>query len=68
MKSPRCSNTTLTDFLESIHFKRNAADTCVFVRMEGGDPTIVAVYVDDLIVLNRHLKNVQNKEKSGRSI
>ena len=56
-QSPRCWNTTLTDFLESIHFNRNRADPCVFVsQMKGNIPTIVAVYVDDLIVLAKHLR------------
>ena len=50
-QSPRCWNTTLTEFLESIHFKRSAADPCVFVQMEGSVPAVVAVYVDDLIAL-----------------
>ena len=28
-QSPRCWNTTLTEFLESINFKRNVADPCI---------------------------------------
>ena len=28
-QSPKCWNNTLTQFLESVHFERNAADPCV---------------------------------------
>ena len=52
----RCWNTTLTQFLESKDLERNAADPCVFVRMEGDNPIIVAVYVDDLIILAKALE------------
>ena len=41
--APTCWNTTLMEFLESIQFDRNTAYPCVFDRMEGGDPTIIAV-------------------------
>ena len=63
-QSPRCWNTTLTEFLESINFKRNVADPCIFVRMESGNPTIVAVYVDDLIVLTKALERMNGTKKS----
>ena len=52
-QSPRCWNTTFTEFLESIKFKQNDADPCVFIRAEGKDVTIVAVYVDDLIIITQ---------------
>ena len=55
-QAPRCWNTTLTQFLESKDLERNAADPCVFVRMEGDNPIIVAVYVDDLIILAKALE------------
>ena len=63
-QSPRCWNTTLTEFLESLNFKRNVADPCVFFRMESGNPTIVAVYVDDLIVLTKALERMNGTKKS----
>ena len=37
--------------MESINFKPCTADPCIFVTGEGADLTIVAVYVDDLIVI-----------------
>ena len=47
-----------------INFKRNEADPFVFVRMESGNPTIVAVYVDDLIVLTKALERMNGTKKS----
>ena len=55
-QSPRCWNTTLTQFLESIHFNRNAADPCVFVHLDDGVPMIIAVFVDDLIIVTKNIR------------
>ena len=57
-QSPRCWNTMLTEFLESNHFKRNTADGCVFVRIVDSIPIVVAVYVDDLIILVKALETM----------
>jgi hypothetical protein len=46
-QSPRCWNKAFRDYMEESKFVQATADACVFVR---GD-TIVAVYVDDLILL-----------------
>ena len=54
-QSPRCWNTVFREYMETIHFKPSTADTCVYVR-GGEDMTIVAVYVDDLLLLPRDLK------------
>ena len=50
-QSSRCWNTVLREHMESTKFKQCTADPCVFVRSEGTDITIVAVYVDDLIII-----------------
>lgn len=52
-QSPRCWNTAFSAYLESIGFKLSAADPCVFIRIEEEDMAIVAVYVDDLIILTK---------------
>ena len=39
--------------MESINFKPCTADPCIFVTGERADLTIVAVYVDDLIVISK---------------
>ena len=54
-QSPRCWNTVFRKYMETIHFKPSTANPCVYVR-GGEDMTIVAVYVDDLLLLPRDLK------------
>ena len=49
-QSPRCWNKAFHNYLVKIGFKQTTADPCVYVR-EGNTLTIVAVYVDDLIIL-----------------
>ena len=47
-QSSRCWNQALSDFLESLGFKKSDADPCIYVLV---DPLIIiAVYVDDLIL------------------
>ena len=50
-QSSRCWYTVFKQYMESINFKQCTADPCIFVTGEGADLTIVAVYVDDLIVI-----------------
>ena len=52
-QSSRCWNTIFKEYMESINFKPCTADPCIFVTGEGADLTIVAVYVDDLIVITK---------------
>ena len=51
-QSPRCWNSVLNHYLQSLKFVRSDADMCVYIRNDDGVKTIVAVYVDDLIVLS----------------
>ena len=52
-QSSRCWNTVFKQYMESINFKPCTVDPCIFVTGEGADLTIVAVYVDDLIVITK---------------
>ena len=49
-QSPRCWNGTFREYLNSIGFKESTADQCVFIR-KGRYLSIIAVYVDDLILI-----------------
>lgn len=40
-----------SDYLKSIEFVQSAADPCVYIKKNTDSPTIVTVYVDDLIVI-----------------
>lgn len=59
-QSPRCWNKTFKDFMESIGFISCEADPCVFIR----GSTIVAVYVDDLILITNEEKEMDSVKKS----
>ena len=48
-------------YVESIGFQQSAADPCVYIRLRDG--TVVAVYVDDLIVLSKTIAEMQDVKK-----
>ena len=54
-QSPRCCNTAFTNFMSSKGFSANSPDpcTCVFTKADCGCVSIVAVYVDDLIIITK---------------
>ena len=49
--------------MESINFKPCTADPCIFVTGEGADLTIVAVYVDDLIVITKTPETMKKNKR-----
>ena len=52
-QSPRCWNSVLDSHLKSIGFSQSTADQCVYIRNQPDKTkTIIAVYVDDLIILS----------------
>ena len=56
LKQPsRHWNSVFKEHVKSIDFKQCAADPCIFVREEGADLSIVAVYVNDLIIIRKTL-------------
>ncbi|CAB3995163.1 Hypothetical predicted protein [Paramuricea clavata] len=50
-QSPRCWNKSFKEFMISQGFEQSAADPCVFIRKVNDQLAIVAVHVDDLILL-----------------
>ena len=52
-QSSRCWNTVLKDYLVSTDFIQSTGDPCIFVSNDKVDLTIIAVYVDDLIIVTR---------------
>ena len=52
-QSPRCWNAVLNDYLKSVGFEQSGADPCVYIKKNTGCFTVIAVYVDDLIVIAR---------------
>ena len=51
-QAPRCWNAVLDDFLKYHEFRQSGADQCIYVRERAGVKTIVAVYVDDLVIVS----------------
>ena len=51
-QSPWCWNTVFQQYKESIGFEQSPADPCVYFQY-GDTVTIVAVYVDDLIIISK---------------
>ena len=49
-QSPRIWYMELHDHLLSLGFQRSGHESCLYVRREGNDELMVAVYVDDLVV------------------
>ena len=59
-QSPRCWNTALDDQLKSLQFVQSNADPCVYVQRKSASLIIIAVYVDDLIVIANTTEEMQN--------
>ena len=52
--------------MESSGFKQNTADPCVYIQI-ADTITVVAVYVDDLIVITKTPGNDENKRNPGNT-
>ena len=63
-QSPHCWNHKLCDHLKSLGFKESGADSCVFVKNESSTLKIIAVYVDDLILIAKSLSEIQQMKDS----
>lgn len=62
-QSPRCWNKCLSDFLSEIGFHQSCADPCVFIRNENDEMIIIAVYVDDLVLLCKDQNKLRDLKK-----
>ena len=63
-QSSRCWNTVFKEHMESIDFRQCTADPCIFVKNEESDVTIVAVYVDDLIIIAKTDETMKKVKES----
>ena len=62
-QSPRCWYSVLKEYLESIEFKQSEADPCVYIH-RADTMTVIAVYVDDLILMTATMKEMQKVKQS----
>ena len=60
-QSPRCWNATFSEHMHKAGFNQSPADPCAFIRHE--PVAIVAVYVDDLIIITRTIEEMKSLEE-----
>ena len=60
-QSPRCLNAKLSDHLKSLGFKEGEADPCVFIK--SCKLQIIAVYVDDLILMAETVQEMEEMKE-----
>ena len=63
-QSPREWYKTLAEYLKTLGFRQSNADTCIFVKWENDELTIISVYVDDLIILSDSMKTLQDVKQA----
>lgn len=57
-QAPRSWNMKLHTELESLNFKRCKNEPCVYIRRTNKDTTILAIYVDDILIFHNNDKEV----------
>ena len=62
-QSPRCWYRALQEYMNSIGFAQSGADPCVYIQT-ADTVAIVAVYVDDLILITKTTKQMQELKES----
>ena len=60
--SSRCWNAVFSEYMISLQFQQSTADLCVFVR-NSDSISIVAVYVDDLIIIAKTKRKWKGSNK-----
>ena len=57
-QSPRCWNKAFWEYLKKVGFTQTSGDACVYIR-KGETLIIIAIYVDDLIMLAEDTSEMQ---------
>ena len=63
-QSPRCWNEKLCNHLKLLGYKQSGADPCVFIRNSKEKLEIIAIYVDDLILVAMTSTQIQEMKKT----
>ena len=63
-QAPRSWYQKLEDFLFSIGFKKADSEPCLFTRGSGDQQVLLAVYVDDQIIISKCLQQVDQVKKA----
>jgi len=66
-QSPRQWNTRFKEFIEAHDYKRSSYDRCVYFKKSvGGDYVFLLLYVDDILIASKNMKQVSDlKELLG---
>ena len=57
-QAPRAWNMRLDDFLKEKGFEKSLNDTAIYVKGEGGSRVILAIYVDDILLISKEFSLV----------
>ena len=63
-QAPLNFNNHIDEFIRSLGFKRCISDHCLYVMREGGEMTLLVLYVDDIVIAGTSLeRNNRIKER-----
>ena len=63
-QSPCCWNATLDKFLKGLGYVRSNADQCVYIKTDNENQSIIAVYVDDLIIMTDNATDMSSTKRA----
>ncbi|KAG5872602.1 hypothetical protein JTB14_027943 [Gonioctena quinquepunctata] len=46
-QAPRCWNQRFSDYIQRLNFKKSDANPCLYIKKDGGNMLLLALYVDD---------------------
>ena len=58
-QAPRCWNDAIDLLIKKLSFIQSDSDSCVYVRNKDNDLCIIALYVDDIIIAAKSLKQIE---------
>jgi hypothetical protein len=66
-QSPRCWNKVFHNYMMTIEYLQSCADSCIYIKHSVDETCIVAVYVDDLILITK-TSTAMDKLKNNLSV
>jgi hypothetical protein len=63
-QAPRAWHKALTDFLVSIGFNKLFSDPCIYMKLEKEEKQIIAIYVDDLLLITKSVETMRKMKAS----
>ena len=63
-QAPKCWNASLDKYLKSLKFKQSSSDSCIYTNVSNDILCIIAVYVDDIIIVCESLDYLKEMKTS----